>query len=241
MNRPEDYYIGSFNVLDPGQLQQQVITEGFALFDGMYHAEQLHGLAEMMGGQVRREHKQTDADGITRTDSSSPISVDRPDTELNPHTDGSRVDHPADLLTLYCEKQAERGGVSFFLSGVSLYKHLKNNNPDLLAKMRQPWLFGTEDDGCRAPVFDKTALGLWTIRFRRDLFDNYPKEMAAEIDDALVATEALRMYVPLQAGQGFIANNKTIMHGRTAIDGHRVIVRANVDVPEIREQLGFEA
>ena len=54
------------------------------------------------------------------------------------HTDGSTVPEPASLLLLYCETPALKGGESLLLDGKILYRHLQEQDPELLAALEQP-------------------------------------------------------------------------------------------------------
>ncbi len=244
MKSLEAYHIGNFN--DSGfdqHIQEQVTTEGLAIFDGMYEPQQLEELAGMFdGGEIRRQ-RQFGGNGISElvADPDNPIDPDS-DTELNPHTDGTRVENPAHLLTLYCkEPDTQGGGVSMYLSGADLYKRIERKSPELLEALHTPWLFGTEDDGYRAPVFE-TKEDTTALRFRRDRFDSYTESMRLALDQVLtgLTVDGITQYLALRPGQGAAVNNRSMLHGRTPILGRRVLVRANVDLsPELGDQLGF--
>ncbi len=242
----QESFIGNFNDPHFGERVRQEVYQGggLAIFEGMHDPQQLLDLSEILGGEVRK-FRLTDESGIGElvddpNEASAPGAID---TELNVHTDGTRVENPAHLLVLYCKNPADDGGESFYLKGADMYRYLQENNSPLFEAFHQRWLFGREDDGHEAPVFE-TKDGLTTVRFRRDPYDNF-SDLRPEIDTALkeMSANGLIRQIKLPLGWGVAVNNYSVLHGRTAIEGNTIrrVVRANVDVtsPELRSYLGF--
>ncbi len=151
----------------------------------------------------------------------------------NLHTDGSH--HPGrvpDVVSLYCMRQAWRGGALALVHLDDLLAELART-PDVLATLRQPVHLDTRDPTpqgvpwtVRRPVLEATGCGE-RIYYLRDYIesghrqDGVPplstKQTAAlDVLDALLERTDLQMRGRLNAGEMIFLNNRSIAHGRTS-------------------------
>lgn len=80
-------------------------------------------------------HKRTDSDGIVPIVAASAASIAKnklswamglTSTEFEPHTDGSFLATPDEVLSLTCYEPAAQGGESYLVSGAKLFSHLQD-------------------------------------------------------------------------------------------------------------------
>lgn len=168
---------------------------------------------------------------VTDTDPHARAYRDR--SELSPHTD------LADLFSLLCVRPARTGGVSRFVSALTIHEEMRRQRPDLLERLYRGFhyhRFGEEGPGQesitphRVPVFSSLD-GMVSCRYVRQFID-----MAADEDPGSALTdediEALDMFEEtaerpdlriehtLAAGEAVVANNYTVLHSRTAFKDH---------------------
>ena len=150
-------------------------------------------------------------------------------SELSPHSD------PGDLLSFLCIRPAMTGGVSRFVSSLSVFEKIRRERPDLLVVLARGFRyhrFGEEGPGDdpvtphRVPVFSECN-GLVSGRFVREYV-----EIAADKDHSIVLTDVEREAIgyleatanrpdlaldfTMAAGEAVVANNFTVFHARTA-------------------------
>jgi len=154
-------------------------------------------------------------------------------SELTPHTD------PADLLAFLCLTPAARGGESHFTSSLTVYDELHRTQPEVLEVLQRGFQyhrFGEQEPGCppvtpwRVPVFSQRD-GQVSCRYVKEYItiaeDEDPDvELTSTEHAALAAFEAMaqREDLPvrfsLRPGEAILANNYTVLHGRTAFTDH---------------------
>src|SRR5947208_2411858 len=85
------------------------------------------------------------------------------------HTDAAWLDLPPELVGLYCINPAREGGVSKFVSLVSVHNELRRRHPALLARLYRPVPWDRQAE--HAPDDDKVSRrpGNAGARHRRDL------------------------------------------------------------------------
>ena len=159
-------------------------------------------------------------------------------SELTPHTD------PADLLTFLCLQPAKSGGVSRFVSSMTIHEEIRRTRPDLLERLYRGFRYhrlGEQAPGMpaitahRIPVFSGAG-GTVSCRYVRQYI-----EVAADEDPEITLTdedyEALDLFETLAAdpelcidftlspGEAVVANNFTVMHARTSFVDHDELAR----------------
>ena len=166
---------------------------------------------------------------INMTDGDPHARAYRNRSELSPHSD------PGDLLLFLCIEPAITGGVSRFVSSLSVFEVIRRERPDLLAVLARGFRYhrfgeqGPDDDPItahRVPVFSERD-GLVSGRYVREYV-----EIAADEDPSIVLTdtdrEAIRLLektanrpdlaldFTMAAGEVVVANNFTVFHARSA-------------------------
>ena len=166
---------------------------------------------------------------INVTDGDPHARAYRNRSELSPHSD------PGDLLSFLCIRPAPSGGVSRFVSSLTVFEEIRHDRPDLLALLARGFhyhRFGEEGPGDdpitphRVPVFSECN-GLVSGRFVREYV-----EIAADEDHSIVLTDVEREAIDyleatanrpdlaldftMAAGEAVMANNFTVFHARSA-------------------------
>jgi len=166
---------------------------------------------------------------INVTDTDPHARAYRNSSELSPHSD------PGDLLSFLCIRPAPSGGVSRFVSSLTVFDEIRHDDPALRALLARGFhyhRFGEEGPGDdpitphRVPVFSECN-GLVSGRFVREYV-----EIAADEDHSIVLTDVEREAIgylettanrpdlaldfTMAAGEAVVANNFTVFHARTA-------------------------
>jgi alpha-ketoglutarate-dependent taurine dioxygenase len=151
--------------------------------------------------------------------------------DLTFHTDGPWLDHPPHLVGLYCINPAEAGGVSRFVSLLTVHNELRRRHPDLLPRLYRPYPWDRQaehapDDGRTGsqPIFH------WDGRAVVGRFNERLIEAGAELDGVSLegesqrALDAMRQVVDspelwvefrIERGQIQYLNNREFAHSRT--------------------------
>ena len=166
---------------------------------------------------------------INVTDADPHARAYRNRSELSPHSD------PGDLVSFLCIRPAPSGGVSRFVSSLSVFDEIRRERPDLLALLARGFRYhrfgeqGPDDEPVtphRIPVFSECE-GMVSGRFVREYV-----EIAADEDPSITLTDADREAIGLleatanrsdlaldftmAAGEAVVANNFTVFHARSA-------------------------
>jgi hypothetical protein len=154
-------------------------------------------------------------------------------SELTPHTD------PADMLSFLCIRPARRGGVSRFVSSLTIHEEIRRQRPDLLEILYRGFRYhrlgeqGPDDPPItphRIPVFSEKD-GLVSCRYVRhyievaadedpDIEITPDEREALEYFEAQAARPDLHTEFTLAPGEAIFANNFTVMHARTGFEDH---------------------
>ena len=142
------------------------------------------------------------------------------------HTDS------ADVVGLLCLKEAQQGGRSLLVSGLSIYNRMLETRPDLLALLFDPIATdrrGEVPEGAK-PFMEIPPLswhdGKLTVFYQRQYIDSaqrFPEAMrltpkhieALDLFDALANDEALNFGMQLQPGDMQFVYNHSQLHDRT--------------------------
>lgn len=154
-------------------------------------------------------------------------------SELTPHTD------PGDILSFLCLRPARRGGVSRFVSALTIHEEIRRTRPDLLERLYRGFRYhrlGEQAPGRpditphRIPVFSQSA-GLVSCRYVRQYIEVAADEdpaieltpedcEAMDLLESLAADPELHVEFTLGAGEAIFANNFTVLHARSRFEDH---------------------
>ena len=153
-----------------------------------------------------------------------------------PHSDGTFNSEAPHTAILYCERQAQEGGMSHVISGKAAHAYLASMDPDGLKELYAPdaMTVTRADKTATRPVFSHHG-DLTRIAFRYDT--------VAKVEvkpEARRAFELLRGFVRdpgnifefrLEPKQLFVVDNTAVLHGRTefASSDPRLLYRVNTD------------
>jgi len=149
-------------------------------------------------------------------------------SDLSYHCDG------ADLVGLLCLETARRGGLSRIVSSITVYNALLAEQPELVDRLYEPFLFDTHGDGgvdyiplhaCRY------AGGRLRTFWHSDCFRSSheyerapafdPRERAAlDAYDEIASRPELHLDMELAKGDAQLLSNHAILHARTAFEDH---------------------
>ncbi|MGH7358563.1 MAG: TauD/TfdA family dioxygenase [Candidatus Rokuibacteriota bacterium] len=151
--------------------------------------------------------------------------------DLTFHTDGPWLDRPPQLVGLYCVNPAREGGVSRFVSLLTVHNELRRRDPELLARLYRPFPWdrqgehapGDEKIGAQ-PVFQwdgRTLVG----RFNERLIETGAELARTPLDPesqkalgamrAVVDSPELHVEFTIERGQIQYINNREFAHSRT--------------------------
>ena len=151
--------------------------------------------------------------------------------DLQFHTDAPWLAMPPELVGLLCLSPAQEGGVSRFVSLVTVHEELKRRHPALVRRLYEPVPWDrqaehTPDDAkvSRQPVFEPAARGL-RCRYNQSLIENAEGLTGSRLDDeAREALQAMRgitdspelcVEFRIEKGQIQYLNNRLFAHSRT--------------------------
>lgn len=207
--------------------------DGFCLFKSL-PSEKLLWLAQEIGTIVY--HPDANEEGVMRIypDESKVVGVvgGAFSRKLLPlHTDGKGVSQcsatirdgtvrngPADfILFQVIEVDKPVGTLSTFCDGRRLFDALSQKDPELCAFLKSPRAikkYTTQPDyEYSGPLFSETSAGV-TLRFNCVESENWPRGYLRRF---CKAAEELTYRVPIGLGQGFIIDNRRMLHGRGPI------------------------
>lgn len=145
------------------------------------------------------------------------------------HTDS------CDVVGLLCLREARRGGDSLLVSALALFNAMREQHPDLLARLLRPMAYdrrGEVPAGQQPffmiPVFSWHADRL-TVFYQRQYFDSAqrfaeaprltPEDVAAlDVFDALANDPRLHLTMRLAPGDIQFVHNHTMLHDRTGFE-----------------------
>lgn len=152
--------------------------------------------------------------------------------ELDMHTDSD------DFLMMMCLQDARSGGVSRFVSALSVYNEMLASSPELVSILMRGFRYhwrGEEAEGeepitsYRVPVFSFRDGSLSCVFLRafidmaaEDLGEPLSNDEKAALDtfEDLCERPDLQLNLTLRPGDAYIVNNYTTLHSRTAFEDH---------------------
>lgn len=173
--------------------------------------------------------------------------------ELSPHTDA------ADLVGLFCLRDAQSGGVSRLTSALTVHNVLLEEYPQILERLYCGYSFhrrGEEQPGelpftpYRVPVYSNTE-GQVSARYVRTYVEAGEAAAGRPMDEVELAVldrfeevtkqPDLMLDFTLRPGEMYFINNYTMLHARTAFDDgdaeedrRRSLLRLWLEVPGMR-------
>jgi alpha-ketoglutarate-dependent taurine dioxygenase len=158
-----------------------------------------------------------------------PVLTSKTSVALPFHTDNIAG---TDVLSMLTVRAAKRGGTSEFVSAHAIYNWMLEHHPRELKRLFQPFYFDrsllpgdSQRKLVRIPVFAWSRDGL-TVCYNRQRFARGlalanvpPKDIdraALECFDDCLSAPDLALSFDLEAGDALFANNRTVLHRRTA-------------------------
>jgi alpha-ketoglutarate-dependent taurine dioxygenase len=239
------------NRIDPttedghSSLIAKVAADGLAFIEGIHDQASLLDLARSLG--TIAPHRDSTTDGVTTIANLGKVrhqtgfagfSTDA----LNPHTDRSGVPDPPTLLLMTCRRPATTGGECVAVDGQAVYADLAETEPEALDALSRPRsaLFGGAA-GHLGAVFERSTDGLVAIRLRFDELAQYAPEITQWLPALRSSIDRHAVELSLDAGHGYILNNRRWLHGRRAFTGQRRMYRINAEpLPHLGIPAGFE-
>jgi alpha-ketoglutarate-dependent taurine dioxygenase len=157
------------------------------------------------------------------------------------HTDNSFGDELFDYVGLLCVRTAKTGGTNQVVSGYTVYQELRDQHPDVLAILSQPFHIDRragvkegQSATARYPVLAQHG-GNLTVRYLRYWIEvghqkaaaplTPAQQQALDVLDRLLPRPDLRVEFVLRPGEVFFSNNRWIFHNRTAFEDHPEVER----------------
>jgi hypothetical protein len=161
------------------------------------------------------------------------FSVTRAETGF--HTDNSFGEALVDYVGLLCLNTAKTGGVNQVVSGYTLHNALLSGHPDVLSILYEPFHFERRA-GLR--FGDEPTISFPILHWGQDLVCRYlrywieagqekahqpltsAQRQALDRLDGVLGRPELRVEFGLKPGDMFFANNRFVLHNRTAFEDH---------------------
>jgi alpha-ketoglutarate-dependent taurine dioxygenase len=147
------------------------------------------------------------------------------------HTDAAWLDLPPELVGLYCINPAREGGVSRFVSLVSVHNEMARRHPALLARLYRPVPWDRQAEHARGdakvarrPVFSydgRAFMACVNEKLVETGAELAGEPLDAEAREALTAmreildSPELAVQLTIQRGQVQLINNRAFAHART--------------------------
>ncbi len=145
---------------------------------------------------------------------------------------------PVDLLGLFCLRTAKSGGASYLVSAPAVHNVMRDERPDLLEVLYQPFHVdwrGDHPEGAQ-PWYDCPMLSAHNGRLAARVTNRSFMESVSRYGDELTLSDAqkealdvfqeisnrpeLRLQMHFQEGDMQFINNHTVLHAREAYEDH---------------------
>ncbi len=151
------------------------------------------------------------------------------------HNDMSFHDHVPNLISLFCIQPALSGGQNQLISAYTLHNALLAEYPDLVQTLYQPFYIDRRGHVSEAERLGQTPIFQWNnvelcmrwqdyrIRWGFQIANKQPtpaQERALNAVNNMIARQGFCFNHYLQRGQILIANNRNILHYRSAFQDH---------------------
>jgi Taurine catabolism dioxygenase TauD, TfdA family len=202
--------------------------DGLAVLAGISGRAALTALAREL--MTIRPHRDAAPDGVTViTDTGSTAAGYAAFTGggLVPHTDGTAVPAPPQLLLLACVRPADEGGETLVADGARVAAALAVRHPGALRSLSVPgsaW-FGTPADGYLGSVCEPAGPARVRLRLRLDNLARFSPDAACAVPTLREVISAHTTALRLGPGEGVVLCNTRWLHGREPYAGRRVMLR----------------
>jgi alpha-ketoglutarate-dependent taurine dioxygenase len=156
--------------------------------------------------------------------------------ETGYHTDNSFGESIIDYVGLLCLQTAKHGGLNQVVSGYTLHNELRARHPDVLRALYEPFHFDRrgglrpgDAPTIRFPILHWDGRGL-ECRYLRYWIDTghekasqpltAAQRRALDVLDAVAREPDLRVEFGLRPGDMFFANNRWLLHNRSAFEDY---------------------
>jgi alpha-ketoglutarate-dependent taurine dioxygenase len=206
----------------------QLRDQGLVTFSGVRDRATLLAAARRL--LAVRPHPDAGTDGVTvitvSANTARPGYAAFTDAELSPHTDGTGVPDPPQLMLLACLQPSAEGGQSCVADGARIAGVLADRYPGALRALSEPCsaLFGAAG-GYLGSVFEDTGGGRVRIRLRLDELARFPAEVTSILPLLRTIIDQHTQSFRLRSGDGLLLSNTRWLHARQRFTGQRVMLR----------------
>lgn len=223
---PLPHFIGELPVAD---LAEEIgRSDGLVTFTSVDEEEVLRAARSV--GEIML-HPDSNAQGVTPIRlTEGRVDVGLTTGELMAHTDRPATEAPPRLLFLWCKRGSTTGGEAVAYCGHDLVRHLERHDPAALAAVTSPQaaIFRTGPHEHTGPIIEIVDGEVVGVRLRFDRLIHFSWDVARNLPALLGALDAVARRFALEPGQGYILDNLTWFHGRTAYTGDREMSRLMV-------------
>ncbi len=184
--------------------------------------DNLLALTSVFGTVIR--HRSSDQDGIvTITPTDASVYLGLTYEPFQPHTDGSFLPNPPQILALQCEIPSERGGWSQIIQVDWLYHYLAQVDSQGLQGLFDPDAISvtTSQSSYTQPIFRRDNRCVQMAFRTSDMqLTVTPKSSVKPVFEALmtyISDPTHQLIFKLESHQIVVADNTRILHGRTEI------------------------
>jgi hypothetical protein len=177
-----------------------------------------------------RIHRDSDSEGVTTIERRFSNAIGSlsgfTDRELVPHTDGSAVAQPPQILMLACVRRPRSGGQVVLVDGCGLYQEIAENDPAMLDALRAPRsaYFGG-GSGHLGSVFEDLGGHRVAVRLRFDDLVRFSPATSLYVGRLRELVRLRAITLDLAVGEGYVVLNDWWLHGRRRFVGARTMLR----------------
>lgn len=140
------------------------------------------------------------------------------------HTDESYISDYADIMFFYCVNKSEKGGATTFVDGPELINFMRNNNPELLARLLNSNVnYKKAEEERKSPIiwYDENAIPRFNFNYycidknESEQNKQLNKDFFNYLQDYVVGTYLIKE-VSLNPGDAVAWWDDAVLHGRTA-------------------------
>jgi alpha-ketoglutarate-dependent taurine dioxygenase len=212
-------------------IKEHIAASGACIVHGIETEDQLSHFVSQFGAPV--DHRDSGDHAVTRVEHNANVSsklgyAGFSTNALELHTDRSTIENPPNLMFLFCNKQATgSGGQSRALDGLLLYDYLRTHHADLLNALLadRAAYFSDGTNSYHGPIFERLENGRMRIRFRVDENGYFRYDVHPHLVTLLRIMRNIEFTFSLEQGDALILDNSRWLHGRTAFEGTRSILR----------------
>ncbi|WP_194892122.1 TauD/TfdA family dioxygenase [Catenulispora pinisilvae] len=176
-------------------------------------------------------HPHGDARGVTPIRlTEGRVDVGLTTGDLLAHTDRPATKVPPRYLLLWCKQASDQGGETVLYRGRDVVRYLAEHDPAALAAVTssQAAIFRTGTDEYVGPIIHLEDGEVVGLRLRFDHLVHFSWDVTRTMPAFQAALKSVERRFALQAGQGYLLDNRIWFHSRTAYTGDREMSRVMV-------------